>query len=62
MRQKSSRLLSGITFILLVSWNDEQKTWKRRTIYGHGRDGALPENALSYTTIFIAPSCVQGSS
>jgi hypothetical protein len=55
MCQKSSRLLSGITFILLVSLNDEQKTWKRRTIYGHGRDGALPDNTLSFKLGILSP-------
>jgi hypothetical protein len=31
MYQESSRLLSGIRNVLLVSLKDKQKTWKRRT-------------------------------
>jgi hypothetical protein len=31
-----------------VSWNVKQKTWKRRTIYGHGRDGELLYSTLSF--------------
>jgi hypothetical protein len=33
MYQESSRLLSGIRNVHLVSLKDKQKTWKRRTSY-----------------------------